>query len=177
MSKQKKNPIDYCTDVRGKGLQNKGHLVCDCGSEHFYVFKRKDAVALEEQRASQRLHGDYWPFGPAIAKNKDGVTVVRKEFLWFKWDERPLSDYMPSVIGFQYVAAKCEKCGKEIVLFDGRAEEKSTIQYGEIGDVEWSKNASRLECVVDYDGDGGLGRLRVYKVADGKKKLFFDHET
>lgn len=184
MADLKNNPIDYCYRVSRKGQRAEGYLSCECGCDRFFLFKRKDTAdeVLENEAASRRLHDDFWPFGPVIAKDKNGVTVARKEFLWFKWGERPLTDYLPSVIGFQYVVAKCEKCGKEIVLFDGRSHLPLTgeaTKYGQIGVIKWDKNASPLECVVDFveGGNDEFGRLRIYKIAGGKKKLCFDHEV
>lgn len=183
MSKQKDNPINHCADVCHKRQQAKGHLICECGSDHFFLFKRNNAEeSFSAKEAARRLRRDYGLFGASIAKDKNGVIVVRKQFLFFKWGERPLSDYMPSKLGFQYVSAKCERCGKEIVIFDARSYlplDGESTKYGELGEIKWDKKASPVECVVDsLDPETGeFGRIRVYKVKDGKRKLFFDHEV
>ena len=179
--------IKCLADILWKRSQARGCLKCDCGCDHFFLYKRKKTVEerSEEERASMKLRSDYWPFGPVIARDKDGVPIVRKEFLWLKWKVRPLSDYAPAVLSFQYVAAKCEKCGKEIVLFDGRQyaalPDGTQTKYGELGAVRWDKKPSAVECILDFDeGEGATSefdRIRVYKVAGGKKSLFFDHET
>ena len=186
MSQYHKSLIDNCSDIRRKGSQVLGRLQCSCGCNSFHLFKRKKTSEeqLEEMNANYRLKNDYWPFGPAIATNKDGISVVRNEFLCFKWKERPLSNYMPSVLSFAYVSAKCEKCGREIVLFDSRLsaslEEKQFIKYGNLGIVEWSKDSSAIEICIDVDKEvqdySDFNRLRIYRIVNEKKSLFADYE-
>ena len=70
-------------------------------------------------------------------------------------------------------------------MFDGRQyaalPDGTQTKYGELGAVKWDKKPSAVECVLDFDeGEGATSefdRIRVYKVAGGKKSLFFDHET
>ena len=177
---------DNCSGVCWRGSQARGRLECTCGCQDFFLFKRKKSSEeeLEEIEAFNRLRLDYWPFVPVVAVDKDGRTVVRNEFFGIKWKERPFSEYAPSVVSFQFVAAKCKKCGKEIVLFDERCcplnEGAPSKKYGRLGEIEWTKIPSGVECVLDYGGsrfdDLGLSRVRLYKITAGRKSVFFDHE-
>lgn len=187
MNKDYKCLISRCSDVYWKGAQAHGRLVCPCGCNTFFLFRREKSPEekMEEAIASNRLHDDYWPFGPVIAKDEAGKTVVRNEFLGFRWKERPFSDYQPTVMSFQYVSAKCEKCGNEIVLFDERFgplnKYGSSLKFGNLGKIKWTETASEVEIIVDCDecdNDGlEFGRLRIYKVFGKTKRLFFDYET
>lgn len=169
--------------IRWKGSQARGRLICRCGCKTFFLFNRKKTPeeALEEFSASQRLRDDYWPFGPVFGRDKEGRSVVRKSFLWFMWKERPLADYEPNILSFLFVSAKCEKCGREIVLFDERScwaeGEGPSLKFGALGEIKWRGKPSFVELVADLGEEKqDLGRLRVYRVYNGKKALFFDHE-
>ena len=187
MRESSKSLIGYIPNVSWNGAQARGVLVCSCGCDRFSLFRRAKTAEeeLEELLASNRLRDDYWPFGPEIAKDKSGKAVVRNAFLCFRWKERPYSDYLPSVLSFQYVSAKCERCGRQIVLYDGRLQQSDVDgmppKYGEFGVVKWSKVFSMVECVFDCDGEeqsiGKPGRIRIYRIEDRKRSIFFDCET
>ena len=181
------NIFNHLSNIECKGSRTKGTILCECGGSTFSIFKRNKTAEekLEEEIAYSRLKEDYWPFGPVIANDKNGKTIVRKEFLCFKWKERPLSDYMPSVLSFQYVSVKCAKCGKEIILFDGRnnivGENKNPIKYGDVGEPIWTKDFTIVQCTIDRDeteeNNHTIDRLRIYRVKGEKRLLFFDYET
>ena len=181
-----KNLLFLCRSPKYLKHTAEGELSCPCGCNRFFYNKREktEEEEIEEYLSFQRLKNDYALFGPVFASGKEGQIIVRKQFLWFHWKERNYNDYRPRVMSFPYISLKCEKCEKEVVLFDGRTAEGKlkllNINYGDLGPPNWSKEAFEIKCFFDYpddtENDMGFERIRVYACQNNKRKLLLDFE-
>lgn len=174
--------VPYCTSYENKKFQTKAIMRCTCGCDKFYIFNRGKTPEeeLEEFLANERLENDFWPFGSEIATNKDGQVVARLRFLGITWKERLLADYEPKSRSFEFIAIKCQKCNKEIIIFDQRCnwykEFIEGFNFSELGPITWSKKYFQVECRFDYSEDyvdgSDFGRVRVFQISlETKKRL------
>jgi len=116
---------DYLKDYAVLEKNRKGYcdfsIKCECENMDFEIYKSE--LTNEEKEEQKRLEEAFikrFGRGFEVNSDKDGnVFYVKRNFLGQIVDKAPISEY-PDFNNKLVIKIKCNKCGKEIIIFDNQ---------------------------------------------------------
>lgn len=179
------------TTIENNGCMSKIRLCCHCGCDEFSIYiKKKDAAfLLLEREYTKDFISKYGKNYELQSDDKCNIYVVRRNIFGkivrkdkFEKDKAPLF--------YNYVSAKCKRCGKEYVVYDQtqygydaltnkKIEKHEESQY----DDKYAKievatfyDVDNVECKIFKDQSLAFGRIAVYSINNNKRKKIIDVE-
>lgn len=179
---------EIANDVKVKNDSTKFTLKCRCGCEDFYLFKKERS---KEDKKNESIMLKYL-VKKISKKNKieeiDGKLYYVKKNIFGKITKEEVE--VPNVKLFKnYISAKCDLCGNEYVLFDENIHGYDSVYLKEESmniDKKYNKEKAEIKIEVFYneeldeeeieDKSIAFGRIKINKIVNKSKKVFFDFE-
>lgn len=185
---------NYATELSVKNKCCKFNLVCTCGCEHFYTFRRertKREVSLENE-AQKRIVRNFGRNYEISSDTDKTVYLIKRNLFGKIVKKEPFSGYcIPAFKNL--VAIKCKDCGNVIIVFDESKHGYDAFESSESNaspspftEMNFSNEWYKVEVNVYYEpseidnsvGDPSVAfdRMKIIKVSGNKKQTLGDFE-